>query len=38
MMPASDRRGLIRALTAFAIAGGEPPAHFWTDAGPDNPL
>jgi len=25
-MPESTRRGLVGALTAFAVAGGEPPA------------
>ena len=26
-MPAAERQGLVRALTAFAAAGGEPDAH-----------
>jgi DNA-binding MarR family transcriptional regulator len=27
-MPPADRHGLVRALTAFTAAGGEPPAYF----------
>jgi len=30
-MPARDRRGLVRALTAFTTAGDEPHAHLDTD-------
>lgn len=30
-MPAADRSGMIRALTAFSTAGGEPPAGAHTD-------
>lgn len=30
-MPARDRRGLLRALTAFAAAGSEPAAHLDVD-------
>jgi hypothetical protein len=26
-MPSEDRHGLVRALTAFTTAGGEPPAY-----------
>lgn len=32
-MPSLQRRGLVRALTAFAAAGGEPPATIDADAG-----
>ena len=31
-MPAAERRGLARTLTAFAQAGGEPPAGYDIDA------
>ena len=31
-MPAAERRGLARTLTAFAKAGGEPPAGYDIDA------
>ena len=31
-MPESTRRGLVDALTAFAVAGGEPPARSPADA------
>jgi len=30
-MPSRQRRGLVRALTAFTTAGDEPHAHFGTD-------
>ncbi len=30
-MPSRERRGLVRALTAFTTAGDEPHAHFDTD-------
>jgi DNA-binding MarR family transcriptional regulator len=30
-MPARERRGLVRALTAFTAAGGEPAAHLDAD-------
>lgn len=30
-MPERERRGLVRALTAFTAAGGEPPAHLDVD-------
>ncbi len=37
-MPSSERRGLIRALTAFTTAGGEPSASPVPDTGPGDPL
>lgn len=30
-MPSAERQGLVRALTAFTAAGGEPDAHFELD-------
>jgi DNA-binding MarR family transcriptional regulator len=30
-MPQRERRGLVRALTAFTAAGGEPAAYFETE-------
>jgi DNA-binding MarR family transcriptional regulator len=30
-MPPRERRGMVRAVTAFTAAGGEPAAHFGTD-------
>lgn len=37
-MPPSERGGLIRALTAFTTAGGEPAVRPVPDAGLDSPL